>query len=175
MRKQQIHGNNKTGTFYQQISNITIYVITPTYSRPVQKAELTRLSQTFQHVDNLHWIVVEDSVTKTELVANFLSNCRLIYTHLNILTPPSYKLQESDPNWLKPRGVLQRNKGIEWLRSQAPNHPGVVYFADDDNTYDAALFQEVRIFNTLQVIDFNFVTFTDSKCTVYPNKNNVKN
>ena len=44
-----------------------IYVITPTYSRPVQKAELTRLASVFLMVPNLHWIVVEDSPRKTNL------------------------------------------------------------------------------------------------------------
>ena len=44
-----------------------IYVITPTYSRPVQKAELTRLATVFVMVPNLHWIVVEDSPQKTNL------------------------------------------------------------------------------------------------------------
>lgn len=34
----------------------TIHVVTPTYSRPVQKAELTRLANTLLHVPNLHWI-----------------------------------------------------------------------------------------------------------------------
>lgn len=34
-----------------------------------------------------------------------------------------------------------RNLGIDWIRENANN--GVVYFADDDNTYDLALFDEV--------------------------------
>jgi len=41
---------------------------------------------------------------------------------------------------LKPRGVIQRNEALHWLRDQfrdesglrKPN--GVIYFADDDNT-----------------------------------------
>ena len=44
-----------------------IYVITPTYTRPVQKAELTRLATVFVMVPNLHWIVVEDARHKTNL------------------------------------------------------------------------------------------------------------
>lgn len=69
-----------------------IYVITPTFTRPVQKAELTRLSQAFMLVPNLHWIIVEDSVTKTDLVENLLQKTGLPYTHLNIPTPKTYKL-----------------------------------------------------------------------------------
>ena len=123
----------------------TIYAITPTFARPVQKAELTRVSQTFLHVRNFHWIVIEDAKNKTPLVTNFLARCGLQYTHLNIGTPPDYKMADKDPNWLKPRGVLQRNLALQWIRDNLnPNlHKGVVYFADDDNTYDLQLFEEV--------------------------------
>jgi galactosylgalactosylxylosylprotein 3-beta-glucuronosyltransferase 3 len=46
-----------------------------------------------------------------------------------------------------PRGTLQRNLGIAWLRKKLDaDDPGVVYFADDDNTYDLRLFEEVLVF-----------------------------
>ncbi len=123
----------------------TIYAVTPTHTRPEQKAELTRLCQAFLHVPKFHWIVVEDYSRHTELVSNFLRTCGLPYTHLYAVTPPQYKLQDDDPNWLKPRGVLQRNRALEWIRSELnPNEDaGVVYFADDDNTYSLQLFEEV--------------------------------
>lgn len=123
----------------------TIYAITPTYARCEQKAELTRLSQTFLHVPNFHWIVVEDSETKTQIVTHFLKKSGLSFTHLNILTPADYKMGENDPNWLKPRGVLQRNLGLKWIRENLGGQGlrGVVYFADDDNTYDLQIFEEV--------------------------------
>ena len=135
--------------FYKNNSLPTIFIITPTYSRPVQKAELTRLSQTFRLVPKLHWILVEDRANKSSLVQEFLYISGLSYTHLNYETPADYKLKESDPNWLKPRGALQRNKGLSWLRSRSNNiaMSGVVYFADDDNTYDIELFNEVIINN----------------------------
>ena len=65
-----------------------IYVITPTYARWTQKADLTRLSQSLAHVTNLHWILVEDSVEKTELVTKFLQRRKksLKFTHLNVRT-----------------------------------------------------------------------------------------
>ena len=122
----------------------TVFAITPTYSRPVQKAELTRLAQVFIMVPNLHWIVVEDSVTKTNLVTNFLRNCGINYTHLNIATPKEMKLKPKDPHWSKPRGVYQRNLALSWLRDNyRPGDDGVVYFADDDNTYTTQLFDEI--------------------------------
>ena len=119
-----------------------IYVITPTYTRMVQKAELTRLSQTLRLVHNLHWILVEDSKNKTELVTNFLVQCNLSYTHLAVT-----KAKKD----ITRRGVLQRNAGLMWLRENARVN-GVVYFADDDNTYDVRLFEEVRLVHSLILV-----------------------
>lgn len=50
-----------------------------------------------------------------------------------------------EPNWVKPRGVLQRNKALEWLRSNLnpDTDKGVVYFADDDNSYSLEIFNQV--------------------------------
>lgn len=123
----------------------TIYAITPTFTRPVQKAELTRLSQTFLLVPNFHWIIVEDSPHKTPLVSNFLATSGLTYTHLIAPTPTHHKLGKNDPNWKKPRGVEQRNTALKWIRNNLnESHNGVVFFADDDNTYSRFLFKEVR-------------------------------
>ncbi|KAM9251703.1 galactosylgalactosylxylosylprotein 3-beta-glucuronosyltransferase 3 [Cariama cristata] len=123
----------------------TIYVVTPTYARPVQKAELVRLSQTLLHVRALHWVVVEDSATPTELVGGLLAGSGVSFTHLNIETPPEHRRHPGDPPWLRPRGVEQRNRALQWLReTRAPGESGVVYFADDDNTYSLRLFEEMR-------------------------------
>lgn len=45
-----------------------------------------RLSQTLMLVKNFHWIVIEDSETKTKLVENLLRESTLKYTHLNVKT-----------------------------------------------------------------------------------------
>lgn len=122
----------------------TIYFITPTYKRLTQKADLTRLSQTLLHVPKLHWILVEDSVQKTDLVTRFLENCGLSYTHLAVRTPKELITKESDPRWLKARGVEQRNLGLKWIRDNFKSGSrGVVYFGDDDNTYDLRIFEQV--------------------------------
>lgn len=54
---------------------------------------------------------------------------------------------QGDPSWLKPRGVEQRNEGLRWLREngRGDNQQGVVYFADDDNTYSLQIFEEVGV------------------------------
>lgn len=50
-----------------------------------------------------------------------------------------------DPRWKRHRGVEQRNKALEWLRSNlhAGKDKGIVYFMDDDNAYSIKLFAEV--------------------------------
>ena len=138
-----------------------IYMITPTYARWTQKADLTRICQTLMHIKRLHWIVIEDSDTKTRLVSRLLSGnntCKVKSTHLNVRTRPDLRLGPNDPNWRKNRGVEQRNLALDWLREAAsaaklPGNEvdrggtgrggGVVYFGDDDNTYDLAVFDEV--------------------------------
>lgn len=122
----------------------TVYVITPTYKRHTQKADLTRLSQTLLHIPRLHWIVVEDSEEKTGLVTRFLENCGVSYTHLAVRTPRQLLTKEGEPRWLKSRGVEQRNVGLKWIRQNfRSDMKGVVYFGDDDNTYDLRIFGQV--------------------------------
>lgn len=103
-----------------QVSKPTIYLITPTYDRHEQLAELTRLSQTLLLVSRLHWIIVEDSSFKTNKIQRFLSNLVLNkkpkfgsdirIEHLNIKTPDKYKIQPGQPNWSKPKGSFQKLK-----------------------------------------------------------------
>ena len=124
----------------------TIYCITPTYARLTQKAELTRLCQTIQHVWNFHWIVVEDSEVKTDLVSRFLKRCGVTYTHLTRRTSPHLRrTSKKAPWWQFPRGMEQRNEGLEWIRRNfdPKTMKGVVYFGDDDNTYDVEIFTKV--------------------------------
>ncbi|KAH9285246.1 Galactosylgalactosylxylosylprotein 3-beta-glucuronosyltransferase 3 [Echinococcus granulosus] len=117
---------------------VTIYVITPTFYRLTQKPELVRLCNTLSLVEDIHWIVVEDSQNKTNLVANFLSECKVPSTHLNAASP-------KDRNY-HIKGSNQRNAGLQWLRENIVKgkQRGVVYFADDDNTYDPRIFNEMR-------------------------------
>ncbi|XP_067253725.1 galactosylgalactosylxylosylprotein 3-beta-glucuronosyltransferase 1 [Chanodichthys erythropterus] len=125
----------------------TLHVITPTYSRPVQKAELTRLTNTLLHVPKLHWLVVEDAAQRTVMVSRLLENTGMNYTHLNVETPPNLKVLKKPRNARIPRGTMQRNLALRWLReniNSSSGQKGVVYFADDDNTYSLELFEEMR-------------------------------
>ncbi|KAH8289299.1 hypothetical protein KR054_003437 [Drosophila jambulina] len=145
--KRTCQGPEYLQTMYAQADTLpTIYAVTPTYSRPAQKAELTRLSHLFMLLSHLHWIIVEDANATSALVTGLLKRAGLEKrsTQLNIKTPPEFKLQGKDPNWIKPRGVEQRNLALTWLRNNvdADRH-SIVFFMDDDNSYSTELFAEM--------------------------------
>lgn len=60
----------------------TVYVITPTYRRPEQVADLTRLAQTLMLVRDIHWLVVEDSHVKSPHLSVLLQSFGVRYNHL---------------------------------------------------------------------------------------------
>ena len=130
----------------------TIFVVTPTYQRNEQLADLTRMGQTLMHDENIFWIVVEDSDTKSGLVQRLLER---IGPHLagyvQLATPT---VEKQNPN-LKThqdisRGGHQRNIALKWisenrqLLDQKSHGKAYIYFADDDNTYDIRLFDKIR-------------------------------
>ncbi|XP_043471675.1 galactosylgalactosylxylosylprotein 3-beta-glucuronosyltransferase P isoform X1 [Leptopilina heterotoma] len=115
-----------------------LYIVTPTYRRPEQIAELTRLSHTLMLVKNVNWLVIEDAKDATPQVTSLLKRTGLNFTHLVAPMPDQYKQKKG----AKPRGVSNRNRGLQWVRANATK--GILYFADDDNTYDIALFDEIR-------------------------------
>ncbi|CAL7940025.1 unnamed protein product [Xylocopa violacea] len=133
-------GRNKTLNWQQSSDEALepLYIITPTYRRPEQIPELTRMSHTLMLVKNVHWLVIEDATVATKQVTRLLERTGLKFEHLTAPMPEKYKQKKG----AKPRGVSNRNRGLQWIRANATN--GVFYFADDDNTYDIALFDELR-------------------------------
>ncbi|XP_044764782.1 galactosylgalactosylxylosylprotein 3-beta-glucuronosyltransferase P isoform X2 [Coccinella septempunctata] len=130
-----------------------LYIITPTYRRPEQLAELTRLAHTIMLTPNVHWLVIEDAEQKTELVTDLLERTGLSYDHLLAPMPEIYKKKKKGP---KPRGVSNRNRGLAWIRENAKD--GVFYFADDDNTYDLQLFREIRYTKQVSMFPVGLIT-----------------
>uniref|UniRef100_A0A8C6VKY3 Galactosylgalactosylxylosylprotein 3-beta-glucuronosyltransferase n=1 Tax=Naja naja TaxID=35670 RepID=A0A8C6VKY3_NAJNA len=94
-----------------------IFVITPTYTRPVQKAELTRLANTFLHVQNLHWVVVEDSPRRT--------NLQMRYTKKVSVWPVAFVggLRYESPK------VSPAGKVVGWKTVFDPNRPFAIDMA----------------------------------------------
>lgn len=114
-------------------------------------AELTRLSQTLMHVPALHWIVVEDATQFGDPVRQLLRRSGLNFTHMlgpkparfnrTPPPPPAKGTKKKGPPPI-PRGVSNRLAALRWVKENVKE--GVLYFADDDNTYDVRLFDEMR-------------------------------
>ena len=65
----------------------------------------------------------------------------LLYTFFSGPTPSQYWNSDAPP-----KGVSNRNAAFNWLTSHVTlegKDKGVLYIADDDNTYDLELFNEV--------------------------------
>lgn len=60
------------------------------------------------------------------------------YTHIASPMPDIYRTYSTIP-----RGVANRRAAINWIRKNGKK-PGVLYFGDDDNTFDLKLFDEIR-------------------------------
>uniref|UniRef100_A0A182J5H0 Galactosylgalactosylxylosylprotein 3-beta-glucuronosyltransferase n=1 Tax=Anopheles atroparvus TaxID=41427 RepID=A0A182J5H0_ANOAO len=114
-----------------------LYIITPTYRRPEQIPEMTRLGYTLKHVQNVLWIVVEDAENRTAAVTRLLDEIGVPYVQLAAPMPAEYRKHK-----VKPRGVSNRNRALQWIRANATE--GILYFADDDNTYNLKLFEQLR-------------------------------
>ena len=64
----------------------------------------------------------------------------------------------------KPRGVANRSLGLEWVIENSDE--GVVYFADDDNTYDIRLFEEVGRLVFMKVLYFVCIPVKEDQSSV---------
>ncbi|XP_066960398.1 galactosylgalactosylxylosylprotein 3-beta-glucuronosyltransferase S-like [Macrobrachium rosenbergii] len=128
-----------------------IYVITPTYPRVNQIPEMTRLAQTLMLVPDVHWIVAEDTVEENVQLVEYLISTGLPYTYLKSPMPRQMN------RWkMPPVGVSGRRAGLAWVRANVQT--GVVYFADDDNTYDYRIFEEIRSTQAVSMFPAGFVT-----------------
>uniref|UniRef100_A0A336LV95 Galactosylgalactosylxylosylprotein 3-beta-glucuronosyltransferase n=1 Tax=Culicoides sonorensis TaxID=179676 RepID=A0A336LV95_CULSO len=116
-----------------------IYFVTPTYPRREQIPELIRLSQTLLHIKNIHWIVADDTDICNNFLDSILSRSGIPFTHLASPMPEHYRSIKGPA----PRGVANRRAALNWLRNNNKRN-GVLYFGDDDNTFDLRLFNEIR-------------------------------
>jgi hypothetical protein len=115
-------------SFYGIQKKPIVYFITPTYKRKTQLVDLVQLSQTLQHDNAVYWIVIEDAEVGSKRVRDLLERSGLMFAHVAI------ESEKSSKHGNAPRGVLQRNLGLDTVESI--DVPGVVYFGDDDNAYD---------------------------------------
>lgn len=93
----------------------------------------------------LTFIIIDLVISLYRKLEDFLKRCGVPFTLLAVKTPSGRALPPGQPRWRYARGVDQRNRGLQWLREnfKLGQHEGVVYIADDDNTYSIRLFDEV--------------------------------
>ncbi|XP_058125804.1 galactosylgalactosylxylosylprotein 3-beta-glucuronosyltransferase S isoform X2 [Anopheles coustani] len=115
-----------------------IYFVTPTYPRREQIPEIIRLGQTLMHVARLHWIVADDTTSCSATLNSHIKKFGIPYTQLASPMPEVYRLRKNAP-----RGVANRRAALSWIRANN-KRSGVLYFGDDDNTFDLKLFSEIR-------------------------------
>ena len=120
-----------------------VFLITTTYQRQTQKADLVSLCHTLKHVPSLVWIVVENSASQSPVIQAVLGRCNISAIHLTVQTPEHVRITRK--NSPKVTGVAHRNAGLRWLREYCSRQDcwGVVFFGDDDDRYDLKLFDEV--------------------------------
>lgn len=59
-----------------------LYIVTPTYKRPEQVPDITRLSHTLMLVPNLTWLVIEDAYETNSNIEEILKKSGLKYHYL---------------------------------------------------------------------------------------------
>lgn len=100
------------------------------------------------HHNIYHFIVANLMFTKLTRFFRYVFVCLFFffvyillgipYTHISSPMPDFYRSQKPSP-----RGVANRRAAINWIR-QCGKKTGVMYFGDDDNTFDLRLFDEIR-------------------------------
>ncbi|UMM30372.1 hypothetical protein L5515_012280 [Caenorhabditis briggsae] len=117
--------------------SVTVIVVTPTYKRYTRVPDMIRMANTLAHVKNLYWIVIEDGNKTSPAVKDILDGTGLQYTYM------AYPTAKGFPE----KGWYQRTMALRFIRSNTeqilgPSKNGVVYFGDDDNSYDIRLFTD---------------------------------
>lgn len=70
-------------------------------------------------------------------ISNLMFNSGIPFTHISSPMPEMYRSVN-----VIPRGVANRRAALDWIRLHVKS--GVLYFGDDDNTFDLRLFEEIR-------------------------------
>ncbi|KAG6389479.1 hypothetical protein SASPL_150947 [Salvia splendens] len=111
-----------------------LIIITPTHARPLQAYFLDRLALTLRLIRHpLLWIVVEMNSQSME-TAELLRNSGVMYRHLVCNIKNATEITD--------RSALLRNVALSHIETHRLD--GIAYFADDDNIYSIALFDQMR-------------------------------
>ncbi|KAL5270625.1 hypothetical protein ACHWQZ_G001359 [Mnemiopsis leidyi] len=146
--------------------NKTIYIITPTYNRPTQLAELTIMAQSLKDVSNVIWLVVEQW-KHTEKVSQFLSKISTPHLHLTSFD----RVKEGNLcNGL-------RNEVLDFMRRYDYQYrDGVIHFANLDRVYATQAFEEMRKVEHVGIwpTERSWEQFECQPFKFYPNKDGIK-
>lgn len=157
------------GNFSPRSTDVPLYLITPTVNSDNQLEHLSRVAQLFSSIPNTVWIIVEDADHIRDQVLDtltkvydsgrrqfFSNNAAISNQDEGIYFPTFYylSLDESQRQRSKLatklnscRGFVGRNVGMDLVHQGIASgswKDGVIYFADDDNTYTYELFHELR-------------------------------
>ncbi|XP_063721392.1 galactosylgalactosylxylosylprotein 3-beta-glucuronosyltransferase 2-like [Symsagittifera roscoffensis] len=131
-----------------------LIVVTPTYGRATQIADLVRLKQTLSLLKDCDWIVVEDAIVINREVQEYIGD----YKAGKLVYLASHSRDRMF------RGMQQRNLALQLIRSHyqqsffsSRNTRAVVYFADDDNSYDAVFLDSLRFTNSISLFNVGLI------------------
>ncbi|KAI3421252.1 hypothetical protein GPALN_014878 [Globodera pallida] len=128
-------------------TNVKLILITPTMLRPSRLADMTRLSQTLMHVKNVHWIVIEDGDAPVASIKRVLIRSGIKHTYLAKNGSAFHKMAKKVNPIYKGKAWAPRNTALEYVRQfygtkYANSKNAVLYFVDDDNSYDLRIFHD---------------------------------
>lgn len=109
----------------------SLYIVTPTYRRPEQLPELTRMAQTLMHVRNLVWLVIEDANTTSPLVTALLDKTGIKYHQLAgecraaCPGPGARKLTACSRSFSRDAGQVPQEEGETSRCGEQEPRPGV--------------------------------------------------
>uniref|UniRef100_A0A914ZM43 Galactosylgalactosylxylosylprotein 3-beta-glucuronosyltransferase n=2 Tax=Parascaris univalens TaxID=6257 RepID=A0A914ZM43_PARUN len=115
-----------------KIERPLIIVVTFTYPRPTRIPDMIRLSQTLMNIRNIAWIVVEDGKKFNNPTHHLIRRTQIAYCYIAVGRLKTFPV----------RGWSARDYALKFILRRFANfsNRAVVYFADDDNTYDIRLF-----------------------------------
>lgn len=153
--------------FYDLTESVPfVFVITPTYRRPTQMADMIRLGQTLRNDKAIYWLVIEDQDHPSARIRALLERTGLPFAHLAI-----HQEFMADGNKPNGRGIFQRNKALEVVEKLETG--GVIFFADDDNAFDVRIFPQMRKVKRVGLSGVGFSAGMYERCLVDEKSGNI--
>lgn len=95
------------------------------------------MANTLRLVPSIVWCVAEDADDISPAVTEVLMRSGVPYQHFANRKPADMKVSSLG------KGVFNRRICLDWIKEEG-EEDGIFYFADDDNSYDVRVFEEIR-------------------------------